>query len=109
MPISGSEVHPEKACKEQLGVHEPDFGMLFSDMILPDGARIDPRSVLRPRVEPEIAFVLKSDLVGEDLTAEQIIAATDYGALAKMVAAEAGSRFEADFGTFGSVSLRFDP
>jgi len=195
-----------KAVQEQLGVHEPDYGALFSDMILESGAHIGPRAVLQPRVEPEVAFVLKTDLAGENLTAEQVIAATDYvvpavevcgsrikgwdirfedtvadnassglivlgnqkrkpvlaeladievkvrangavsaegrgsaclgnpanavawlagaltrlgnrlragdvvmsGAMAKMVAAEAGSDFDADFGAFGSVSLHFD-
>jgi 2-keto-4-pentenoate hydratase len=162
--------------------------------------------VLQPRVEPEVAFVLKTDLVGENLSADQVITATDYvvpavevcgsrikawdirfedtvadnassglvvlggrkwkpasaeladiqvqvrlngsvnaegrgvacmgnpanavawlagaltrlgdrlragdvimsGAMAKMVAAEVGSSFDADFGAFGSVSLHFD-
>jgi 2-keto-4-pentenoate hydratase len=195
-----------KAVQEQLGVHEPDFGALFSDMILENGAHIGPRAVLQPRVEPEVAFVLKTDLVGENLSADQVITATDYvvpavevcgsrikawdirfedtvadnassglvvlgnrkwkpalaelanlqvqvrlngsvnaegrgvacmgnpanavawlagaltrlgdrlragdvimsGAMAKMVAAEVGSSFDADFGAFGSVSLHFD-
>jgi 2-keto-4-pentenoate hydratase len=195
-----------RAVQEQLGVHEPDYGVLFSDIILENGAHIDPRAVLQPRVEPEVAFVLKTDLVGENLTADQVVAATDYvvpavevcgsrikgwdirfedtvadnassglvvlgsrkwkpdlaqladlhvkvrlngtinaegrgaaclgnpanavawlagaltrlgdrlragdvimsGAMAKMVAAEVGSSFDADFGAFGSVSLHFD-
>ena len=195
-----------KAVQEQLGVHEPDYGALFSDMILENGAHIGPRAVLQPRVEPEVAFVLKTDLVGENLTADQVVTATDYvvpavevcgsrikawdirfedtvadnassglvvlggrkwkpalaelanlqvqvclngsvnaegrgvacmgnpanavawlagaltrlgdrlragdvvmsGAMAKMVAAEVGSSFDADFGAFGSVSLHFD-
>jgi 2-keto-4-pentenoate hydratase len=195
-----------KAVQEQLGVHEPDYGVLFSDVILGNGARIGQRAVLQPRVEPEIAFVLKTDLIGESLTAEEVIGATNYvvpavevcgsrvkawdirfedtvadnassglvilgdqkhkpflakladvtvqmrlngaistegrgtaclgnpanavawlagaltrfgdrlragdvvmsGALAKMVPAEAGSRFEADFGAFGRVTLQFD-
>jgi 2-keto-4-pentenoate hydratase len=67
-----------KAVQEQLGVHEPDYGTLFSDMILGNGAHIGPRAVLQPRVEPEIAFVLDSDLVGTSLTADEVIAATDY-------------------------------
>ena len=175
-------------------------------MILENGAHIGPRAVLQPRVEPEVAFVLKTDLFGENLTADQVVTATDYvvpavevcgsrikawdirfedtvadnassglvvlggqkwkpalaelanlqvqvrlngsvnaegrgvacmgnpanavawlagaltrlgdrlragdvvmsGAMAKMVAAEVGSSFDADFGAFGSVSLYFD-
>jgi 2-keto-4-pentenoate hydratase len=195
-----------KAVQEQLGVHEPDYGTLFGDMILENGAHIGSRAVLQPRVEPEVAFVLKADLAGENLTAAEVVAATDYvvpavevcgsrvkgwdirfedtvadnassglvvlgsqkwkpvlpkladvtvqvrlngadsaegggaacmgnpanavawlagaltrlgdrlragdvvmsGALAKMVPAEAGSRFEADFGAFGMVTLQFN-
>jgi 2-keto-4-pentenoate hydratase len=67
-----------KAIQEQLGVHEPDYGTLFGDMILDNKAAIAARAVIQPRIEPEVAFVLKADLVGENITAEQVIAATDY-------------------------------
>ena len=67
-----------KAVQDQLGVAEPDFGTLFSDMILPDGATIARGAVMQPRVEAEIAFVLKSDLSGSTITPEQVIAATEY-------------------------------
>jgi 2-keto-4-pentenoate hydratase len=67
-----------KAVQEQLGVGEPDFGTLFTDMILEDGATIARKGVLQPRLEGEIAFVLKSDLRGKTVTPEQVIAATDY-------------------------------
>jgi 2-keto-4-pentenoate hydratase len=67
-----------RAVQDQLGVKEPDYGMLFQDMILESGARIAPRAVMQPRIEPEVAFILKADLVGEQVTAEQVIAATDY-------------------------------
>lgn len=67
-----------KAVQDQLGVNEPDYGTLFGDMILESGAQIAPRAVLQPRVEPEVAFVLKADLEGRDVTAEDVIAATDY-------------------------------
>jgi 2-keto-4-pentenoate hydratase len=67
-----------KAVQEQLGVGEPDYGTLFGDMILESGARIDANAVLQPRIEPEVAFVLKADLSGEDVTPEAVIAATDH-------------------------------
>lgn len=67
-----------KAIQTQLGVAEPDFGALFADMILGDGASVPLGRVMQPRVEAEIAFVLKSDLAGTALTPEQVIAATDY-------------------------------
>jgi 2-keto-4-pentenoate hydratase len=67
-----------KAVQAQLGMDEPDFGALFTDMILPSGASVAPGAVIQPRVEAEIAFVLKSDLSGERITPEAVIAATDY-------------------------------
>ena len=47
-------------------------------MILTDGATVPQAAVLQPRIEAEIAFVLKSDLRGDKITPEQVIAATDY-------------------------------
>jgi 2-keto-4-pentenoate hydratase len=43
--------------------------------------------------------------LGDRLRAGDVIMS---GAMAKMVAAEVGSSFDADFGAFGSVSLHFD-
>ena len=194
-----------KAVQSQLGVEEPDFGTLFSDMVLASGAIVGRGKVMQPRIEAELAFVLKFDLGTGSITPEMVIAATDYvspaieicgsriahwdiriedtiadnasaglvvlganrfkptfaelaaipmtlqhnettaaegrgdaclgnpaiavawlgqalgrlgnplrsgdivmsGALAKMIAAEPGSRFDADFGDFGSVSVSF--
>ncbi len=67
-----------KAVQAQLGVDEPDFGTLFSDMILADGASLDAHATMQPRIEGEIAFVLRSDLRGTQITPEQVIAATDH-------------------------------
>lgn len=67
-----------KAVQVQLGVDEPDFGALFSDMILHDGASVAPEAVLQPRIEGEIAFILKTSLGGPKVTPEAVIAATDY-------------------------------
>ena len=67
-----------KAVQTQLGVDEPDFGVLFADMILDDGAEVPRGKVLQPRVEGELAFVLRSDLNGEKLSMEDVIRATDH-------------------------------
>ena len=67
-----------QAIQTQLGVTEPDFGALFSDMIVADGGTVPAGSVMQPRVEAEIAFVLKSDLRGERIAPEEVIAATAY-------------------------------
>jgi 2-keto-4-pentenoate hydratase len=67
-----------KAVQEQLGVGEPDFGTLFADMILKNGTTIARSAVMQPRIEAEIAFVMKADLAGTRVSPEAVIAATDY-------------------------------
>lgn len=55
-----------KAVQDQLGVDQPDFGYLLSDM---DVSRDDPismRTLLQPRVEAEVAFVLARDIDPHD-------------------------------------------
>jgi len=64
-----------KAVQAQLGVDQPDFGVLFDDMRVADGGRIDPANSLQPKAEAEIAFVLGSDLPDADTTVEQVAAA----------------------------------
>lgn len=64
-----------KAIQQQLGVDQPDFGVLFEDMRVADGGRLDPAQALQPKVEAEIAFVLGSDLPDPATTVEQVAAA----------------------------------
>lgn len=56
-----------KAVQDQLGVDQPDFGYLLSDMDVshgaaPDGAPISMRTLVQPRVEAEVAFRLGRDI-----------------------------------------------
>ena len=64
--------------QKQLGVNQPDFGHLFDDMFHLSGEEIPVGTYLQPRVEPEIAFVLKKDLVGPGLTIADALGAIDY-------------------------------
>jgi len=64
-----------KAVQMQLGVDQPDFGVLFDDMRIADGGRLDPGACLQPKAEAEIAFVLGTDLPSAQTTAEEAAAA----------------------------------
>lgn len=51
-----------KAVQTQLGIQEPDFGMLFHDMQYEDNAVIDISQFLQPKIEAEVAFILGEDV-----------------------------------------------
>lgn len=64
-----------EAVQKQLGVDQPDFGVLFDDMRIADGGNLDPARCIQAKAEAEIAFVLGADLPSADTTAEQVAAA----------------------------------
>lgn len=66
-----------KAVQTQLGVDQPDFGVLFADMQIADGSVLKMASVIQPKVEAEVALILGRDLSGENITAEDVLAAAD--------------------------------
>ena len=67
-----------KAMQKMLGVNEPDYGHLFDDMLFQENTPVSLQPYIQPRIEFEIAFVLKDDLKGPDVTVEKVIEATDY-------------------------------
>lgn len=64
-----------KAVQAQLGVDQPDFGVLFEDMAVPDGGVLDPTRVLQPKAEAEVAVILAADLPGVDTSRNDVAAA----------------------------------
>jgi 2-keto-4-pentenoate hydratase len=53
------------AVRRQLGVDQPDFGVLFDDMDVSAMVEVPAAWLLQPRIEAEVAFVLGTDLDGE--------------------------------------------
>jgi 2-keto-4-pentenoate hydratase len=63
-----------KAVQAQLGVDQPDFGVLFADMQIADGGELLASTVLQPKAEAEIAFILRSDIDGPNITPDVVAA-----------------------------------
>jgi 2-keto-4-pentenoate hydratase len=67
-----------RAVQQQLGVDQPDFGVLFEDMAIPDTGLLHSAAVLQPKAEAEIALVLGRDIDLPYATREEIAAASAY-------------------------------
>jgi 2-keto-4-pentenoate hydratase len=65
-----------KSVQAQLGVDQPDYGALLSDMVILDGGFLSVGQVLQPKAEVEIAFVLGRDLNMSSPTPADILRAT---------------------------------
>jgi 2-keto-4-pentenoate hydratase len=97
-PVGAKVGLTSPAVQRQLGVDQPDCGVLLADLAVPDGGEValgreagpgrndrGPRSappaggrLLQPRVEAEVAFVLGADLRYEQVTSVDVIRATDH-------------------------------
>ncbi len=66
-----------QAVMNMLGVHQPDFGYLLDGMVYNEGESIPMSTLIQPKAEGEIAFVLKKDLLGPGVTATDVLAATE--------------------------------
>ena len=65
--------------QQMLNVHQPDFGFLTDAMHVANGATVSLRGagLIQPRAEGEIAFLLARDLTGGNVTAEDVLDATE--------------------------------
>ncbi len=66
-----------RAMQQQLNIETPDSGVLLDDMAFANGATVPANRFIAPRIEAEIAFVMKAPLSGA-VTRDQVLAATDY-------------------------------
>lgn len=66
------------AVQKQLGVDQPDFGMLFSDMEVWNNGEISVKELMQPKVEAEIAFVLGKDLDKAYIGTADVLSAVEY-------------------------------
>ena len=66
------------AMQRQMGVDQPDYGVLRDDMFYAEHVPVDTSTFIAPRIEPEIAFVLKRDLSGPGVTLAAAAAAVDF-------------------------------
>lgn len=63
---------------KQMGVDTPVFGFLVDSFCVPEGAEVKIKELIHPKVEPEIAFVLKRALRGPGCHIGAVLAATDF-------------------------------
>lgn len=80
-----------KKVQAQLGVDEPDFGVLLDKMQIQNGENLPFSELMQPKAEAEIAFVLKKDLNQKSHTIEEVKAAIDHAVIAIEIV---GSRIE---------------
>jgi len=67
-----------KAMQYALNIDIPDSGILFDDMLFETGETVPAGRFIQPRIEAEIAFVMKASIGGGDVSRDDVIAATDY-------------------------------
>jgi 2-oxo-hept-3-ene-1,7-dioate hydratase len=66
-----------KVMRDALGIDTPDSGVIYDDMAFADGSTVPAGRYIQPRIETEIAFMMKAPVDGT-LTREEVLAATGY-------------------------------
>jgi len=99
-----------RAKMRQVGIDTPSYGFLMDSFAVADGGEIAVRELIHPRVEPEIAFVLKRDLEGPGCHVGSVLAATDFVMPAMEIIDSRYENFKFDFASVvadNSSSARF--
>ena len=66
-----------RAMQTMLGVNEPDYGQILDGMVVMEGEQIRAADLIQPRIEGELAFILKEDLKGPGVTLAHVIRCTE--------------------------------
>jgi len=66
-----------KAMQQVLNIDIPDSGVLLDDMLFDNGATVPVNRFIQPRIEAEIAFLMKNSLGGDNITRNDVILATE--------------------------------
>ncbi|MBN9460319.1 MAG: 2-oxo-hepta-3-ene-1,7-dioic acid hydratase [Burkholderiales bacterium] len=67
-----------RAMQQSSRIDEPDYGTLLDDMFFEEGSAIPIERFIVPMVEVELAFILKHELKGEQVSVFDVLSATDY-------------------------------
>lgn len=67
-----------KVMQQATGITEPDYGVIFDDMVFETGSVIPFDAYSNVRIEVELAFVLGESITGPDCTLYDVLDATKY-------------------------------
>jgi 2-keto-4-pentenoate hydratase len=67
-----------KAVQTQLGVEQPDFGVLFDDMEYLSGQDVPMSRLIQPKIETEVAFVVGRELTSSNPSYSEFLTTLDY-------------------------------
>lgn len=78
-PVIGWKIGlTSRAMQSALSIDTPDSGVLFDSMVFANGATVPAGRFIQPRIEAELAFVMKRPLEGRGLPVEEIFDATRH-------------------------------
>ena len=66
-----------RAMQDALKIDTPDSGVLLDDMLFANGGEVEKGRFIQPRIEAEIAFVMKAQLAGAECSRADVLAAMD--------------------------------